>query len=101
MKIIVNSKNLGNRIKTALERDCNSIEQTDADTLLFSNETNRVEVYCAFREYSDPIKVDRISWYRVLKLCRSIPEQPITVNIRDEGIDVYCEHQFREINTLP
>jgi len=104
MKIIVNSKTLAARIKQALERDCNSIsydEGSDRTIILFSNETNTIEVGCAIREVSDPIKLDRISWYRVMKLCKSIMEQPITVIIRDESIDVFCEHRFTEINILP
>ena len=101
MKIIVNSKTLAERIKQALERDCNSVETKGTDFIVFSNETHSVELGCAIREHADPVKLDRISWYRVMRLCKSILEQPITVIIRDESIDVYCEHRFNEINTLP
>jgi hypothetical protein len=103
MKIIVNSKTLAARIRQALEWDCNSIshdERSERTIIIFSNETHSVEIGCAIREISDPIKVYRISWYRVMKLCKSIPEQPITVVIMDQSIDVYCEHQFKSINTL-
>lgn len=102
MKIIINSKHLAVNVKLMLERDCISLEEKDGGIIEFSNETRSFELYCHVTEHMDGrINVDRIAWYRVMKLCKSIPEQPITVIIQDDHIDVYCEHRFKTYNELP
>lgn len=97
MKLIVNSKYIASSIKTALESKCLTVECFDNTTLRFSSTVRDIDIGCHFTELGGKEDFNIVLWYRVMRLCKSIPDQPVTIVIYPESIDVYCVHQFKDI----
>lgn len=95
MKIICSSKVLENAIRKALESKYGSIktvkithQKISFGRIKVSTEDNLIE------SYSDEFEFYPVKWYKVMLFLQQLREQPITLTIYDDLIDVYCVARF-------
>jgi len=94
MKFLVNSKYFAAQINTALKNKALGVG-IENDVIVFFGEGDRVECHGTLLETSEAIDLDRIQWWRVMKFCRRIPEQPLKINISLGNIDVHNVMRFQ------
>lgn len=95
MKLIVNSKYFAAQIKTILEKDCKTVFLANR-ILHFANETidHNFDVHVK-ESSSETFIIDRIMWYRAMKFLNSMQEQPVSIEIEYDWIDVYGVSRFK------
>lgn len=95
MKFIVNSKYFAATVNTAVKNNCLGIGCNDNHVVLFFGE-KPIEMQAHTQEKSQAVDFDRIQWWRVMKFCKRLQEQPITVDVSHAAIVVYNEMIFRK-----
>jgi hypothetical protein len=91
MRICCNSLILERTINKVLKRTNNSIKNVKIShnkisfgRIKIQTEDNLSESYC------DEFPFIPIRWYRIMKFLKYIPEQPITLTIYDDAVEIYC-----------
>jgi len=96
MKFIVNSKNLAHRITEAISEGAKIIKCGEWDDIRFENENTSISCSVHFLEQQSwNVQFDVFTWFKIVKVLQRIPEQPITVNINNEFIDIFMEYRFK------
>ncbi len=95
MKIICSSLVLENAIEKALKKKLNSIQKVKVTRrqILFGN----IEVIIDSNltgSYEDIFDFIPLKWYKIMMFLKQIPEQPITLSIYEDRIDIYCVAVF-------
>lgn len=97
MKFLANSKYLRNQILKAFEAKCNMIECSGNDLIFHGadGETN-VEANVHFLIHGTMIEpFDFYQWANACIFLKTIPEQPITVRVDFDQIEIICAAVFK------
>ena len=95
MKIVCSSKYLKKAIKKVLKEEHNSIKTVKIThgSISFGHITVSTEDDLS-NSYHDVINFYPIRWYRIMKFMEHLPEQPISLAIYEDLIDIYCVARF-------
>lgn len=94
MKFLVNSRVFFEHIKLAIQFNAYQITVTDA-SIIFSA-LRQIELNVTFVEppQSFDIKFNRFRWIRIRDFIEGLPEQPLTVRLLEDRIDIRCDALF-------
>jgi len=95
MKIICSSLVLEKAIEKALKERLNSIKKVKITQkeIAFGKIKVMTESNLA-GSYEDTFEFTPLRWYKIMMFLKQIPEQPITLSIYDDKVDVYCVAVF-------
>ena len=95
MKIICSSLVLEKAIEKVFKSEKNSIKSVKIShreisfgRIKVSTEDNLMD------SYNDEFEFHPVRWYKIMKFLKDIPEQPITLTIYDDLVDIFCVARF-------
>lgn len=93
MKVIVSSKNLYKRL-SEIDFNKESIYNVvlEDNVLRINANTKSVEIYCEIVTFKASIKQENRRWDWVKELCSKVEEQPITLHISENVVNVIFQY---------
>lgn len=95
MKIICSSLVLKKAIEKVMKSENNSIKKVKIShreiafgRIKILTEDNLTE------SYKDEFEFHPVRWYKIMTFLKQIPEQPITLTIYDDLVDIFCVARF-------
>jgi hypothetical protein len=94
MKLLANSKYLRRKVGMALAAGCNRIEVLSKTEIIFHGHSSVLaDIHTV--EQSNATDFNPIVWAQMYSFLKDIPEQPVTVEISWESVEIYCVAIFR------
>lgn len=95
MKIICSSEVLESVISKILKKENNSVKKVIVThkNISFGRINILTEDNLA-AGYRDEFEFHPVRWYKIMKFLHEIPEQPITLSIYSDNVDIYCVASF-------
>lgn len=95
MKFLVNSEYFHHRIYDAIRNQASSFK-ADGGEIKFIGTNNTIDVQIHPLDKQDESDIfDPARWKTVADFLKQIPEQPITVKLYYNSINIFCEADFK------
>lgn len=94
MKFIVNSQTFFNALQHAFRFNCTEIKVQDDAIIFVCLRDIPMMVHFLVHHDSFRIKFVGFRWNRVRNLLQELPEQPITVDLSEDRIEISCVNSF-------
>lgn len=95
MKIICSSLVLEKAIEKVLKTENNSIKNIKiSHKKIFFGRIKVLTEDNLPNSYKDEFEFHPVRWYKIMMFLKQIPEQPITLTIYDDWVDIFCVARF-------